>query len=303
MSTTTVRLSPTGLIESIPWQFGHEPVDAWVIVLLDEGRVSLHMRVDRDGLADALPVLRRRCDRGSHVVISAWSAQGIEDAGMTKGSEILSRFFREAGLAILVDVQVTPAYIIGMGAGEVICQPRDPGEADAMAVQYIERGQYVHASRAERVASFSADADAHLIPDEHADMATVRAAWREYVLTDSHRVQDLTPAQLGTLAAIGRDKSERDAIIALVVPMDDSPSPAHDPETIARLHAITRRLPDEVGVVDVLAVLASWLYLRLGDGLAARAVIERALRIDPEHRLTLLLAHLVALGIEPPRGR
>ena len=72
-----------------------------------------------------------------------------------------------------------------------------------------------------------------------------------------------------------------------------------DPDTVADLIAAARHAPDDdprtPHLLSALAVLA----YRHHDGTLAAAALTRALRIDPHHRMSLLMAKAIRVGLPP----
>lgn len=68
----------------------------------------------------------------------------------------------------------------------------------------------------------------------------------------------------------------------------------------ARLEALCRLVPAE-HAAPVLAVAASYAWW-CGDGVRAGVALERALDLEPDHRLCALLRHMISLGIRTDRA-
>jgi hypothetical protein len=146
---------------------------------------------------------------------------------------------------------------------------------------------------------------------------------------DAEPIQALPPQDLAMLATSLTDVDLRDALIAWLcpgtLPMDliDSillvqmkralPEPPWlegdrreraqviGPQRIERrLCELSATLPDQCAV-PALTVLASFSWWR-GDGALTRIALERALRVDPQYRLALLLERMVDLAIRPERA-
>ena len=78
-------------------------------------------------------------------------------------------------------------------------------------------------------------------------------------------------------------------------------TPALDSETLVeRLAMLCRRSPPELspGPLTIIGHVTWWL----GDGALARTAVERALEVDPDYRLALLLSRMVDVAIRPPRS-
>lgn len=73
----------------------------------------------------------------------------------------------------------------------------------------------------------------------------------------------------------------------------DHPLDADDVQ--ARLEGLCRLVP-AADAAPVLSVVASYAWWR-GDGVRAGVALERALDLEPDHRLCALLRHMIALGI------
>lgn len=128
-------------------------------------------------------------------------------------------------------------------------------------------------------------------------------------------VADVPAADLATAAAAAQNLALRDAIITWI-----SPAAPLAPEVfgdlwsdiisrlgqttpaggtvIPRLIATCRRLPDDALALNALLVCAGAFY-ELGDGVLARAVLGRALGIDPANRLADLYLRMLDLGLRP----
>ena len=146
---------------------------------------------------------------------------------------------------------------------------------------------------------------------------------------DAEPIRDLSPQDLAMLAASLTDVDLRDALIAWLCPgtlPEDliepvlraqlsralAEPPWHDPDIPEidsvigqqrierRLCELSAALPD-VWAVSTLTVLASFTWWR-GDGALTRMALDRALRIDPQHRLAQLLERMVDLAIRPVRA-
>ena len=79
---------------------------------------------------------------------------------------------------------------------------------------------------------------------------------------------------------------------------DELGSPMLTGETLVeRLATVCRRSPLELspGPLTVLGHVTWWL----GDGALARTAVERALDVDPDYRLAVLLSHMVDVAIRP----
>lgn len=82
---------------------------------------------------------------------------------------------------------------------------------------------------------------------------------------------------------------------------DEQGSWAMDSETLVeRLATVCRRSPPELspGPLTVIGHVTWWL----GDGALARTAVERALEIDPDYRLAVLLARMVDVAVRPSRS-
>src|SRR5450631_742500 len=146
---------------------------------------------------------------------------------------------------------------------------------------------------------------------------------------DAEPIQELPPQDLAMLVTSLTDVDLRDGLIAWLCPGTLSldlidpilslqlsralPEPlwldrhAREMAQVIGRQRIERRLcelsatlPDQCAV-PTLTVLASFTWWR-GDGSLTRVALERALRIDPDYRLAVLLEQMVDLAIRPERA-
>jgi hypothetical protein len=70
-------------------------------------------------------------------------------------------------------------------------------------------------------------------------------------------------------------------------------------EVVERLAMVCRRSPPELspGPLTVLGHVAWWM----GDGAMARTAVQRALEVDPDYRLAVLLERMVDVAVRPRR--
>lgn len=132
-------------------------------------------------------------------------------------------------------------------------------------------------------------------------------------------VTELTDHQVAQLLLSLRDVHWRDALIVAILPgtlewralKAGDRRAAHrwfgqgcdDPRVVLqRLLELARRAPDEATVSAGVCALVGCVAWHLGNGATARDAVERALRIDPAHRLAQLLQRMVDHGIRPPRS-
>ncbi len=66
----------------------------------------------------------------------------------------------------------------------------------------------------------------------------------------------------------------------------------------ARLVELIRRVPT-AAAPQVPALVAHWWWCS-GDGIRASAAADRALSLEPDHRLAGMISHALTLGIRPP---
>jgi len=92
------------------------------------------------------------------------------------------------------------------------------------------------------------------------------------------------------LIAAMRDYTSRDAFLA------DNVTDAR--AALERVLATCRRIADDAVLADLCAV-AAFLAYRVGDGALAQMCLDRALRIDPHHRLSQLMMQVISAGIAP----
>ncbi len=92
------------------------------------------------------------------------------------------------------------------------------------------------------------------------------------------------------LIAAMRDYTSRDAFLADNV-TDARPA-------LERVLATCRRIADDAVLADLCAV-AAFLAYRVGDGALAQVCLDRALRIDPHHRLSQLMMQVMSVAILP----
>jgi hypothetical protein len=120
----------------------------------------------------------------------------------------------------------------------------------------------------------------------------------------------------GTLPADSFEPALVDALVDHLGPIDERGGPGRagrfgdvgegqcgdqDREAVqARLEALCRAVPAE-HAAPVLAVVASFAWW-CGDGARASVALEKALELEPDHRLCALLRRLVGLGVRTDRA-
>lgn len=131
-------------------------------------------------------------------------------------------------------------------------------------------------------------------------------------------IAELTDEQVAGLLVSLSDVHWRDTLIATIVPgslpMDLLPPGARRAArrwlsgcddsrlVLHRLLALARRAPDECAISAALCGLVGCVAWHLGDGSIAGDAISRSLRIDPGHRLSLLLAQMIDNCVRPTTG-
>ncbi len=137
---------------------------------------------------------------------------------------------------------------------------------------------------------------------------------------------EVPPDAAGRLLAGLEDSTVRDAVMLCVVPgsgLAPESLAAHGP--VADVLSVLDRVfgpqdavrPDEAVLEGAMALLRSlvrqsmppraaaplgllaWMSWWLGDGAAARTLVERSLTADPTHRLALLLGEALDRGVPP----
>lgn len=118
-------------------------------------------------------------------------------------------------------------------------------------------------------------------------VAGTREDLRAKVEFDSEDKVDLNRDLLATMI----DPVTRDAYVTTLLEVAE--------ETLDVVLANCRRaLDDEPGMADLCAVAAILAY-RTGDGALAQVCLDRALRVDPHHRLTRLTLDLIECAVSP----
>lgn len=131
------------------------------------------------------------------------------------------------------------------------------------------------------------------IPDE---LAAANVAHGRSVLADREQLRQSVQhrpevtrspllAELGTVA-------DRDALITRMLT-------DRNPDTVAAMVTAAQGTPDtDPRVPDLCAALAVLAY-RAGDGALAQVAVDRALRTDPDHRMSHLMLAVMAAGLPP----
>ena len=98
---------------------------------------------------------------------------------------------------------------------------------------------------------------------------------------------------LGSVGPRGLEEGDGGATDAIDEPADDV---AHE-GLVDRLAMVCREAPSELspGPLTVLAHVVWWL----GDGALARTALDRALEVDPDYRLAMLLGRMVDVAVRP----
>lgn len=222
--------------------------------------------------------------------------------------------------------------------GREICPlPDRSALADQLEPDKTELGRVVTRLAGEWLQLRREATDAAAEPDQgiraaalHGFRASELAVWSLVLCDedDAEPIQALPPQDLAMLAMSLTDVELRDGLIAWLcpgfLPLDvidpvlsaqlcrALPAPLKQDGNVRemtqvicrqrierRLCELSATLPDRCAV-PTLTVLASFTWWR-GDGALTRVALERALRIDPQYRLALLLEQMVDLAIRPER--
>jgi len=218
-----------------------------------------------------------------------------------------------------LDGSVVSAEMVALGC--VVGPDKDAVLGDLTPVDAIRRARVERAAAAER----------RRTPSKGARRSVWRSrqvtAWRrELAALSAGADGEVPPDAAGCLLAGLEDSTVRDAVMLCTVPgsgLAPESLAAHGPS--AAVLALLDRVfgpddavrPDE-SLLDAAAQvlrslvrqstppraaaplgLLAWMSWWLGDGAAARALVERSLAADPAHRLALLLGEALDRGVPP----
>lgn len=340
-TTTIVGARGVGdLIVLTPHLLGYHPTESLVVYVLRGRRVGPLLRLDlvpgslgeaeSHAVDRALAALAGMGSEGIVVAFEAWPGQSRAT------DERVREIADELGLALGDTVRVRDdrwCWHIDdeeVGGGPVPAATDVPGVSD-----FVLHGSAPLASRAEvggllrRVRGDVDAVAAHLrrlraktaladivspIGHRERDVDAAFEAWR--AVLDPRRDPD--PATLAIAVRALDDLDVRDELIAWLAPEhgpDPQALPDHvrghaadvlgprtdlgDRDIAQRLTLVVQSTPDpDRAPVLVLLGLCAW---SVGDATRATEAIERALELDPEHRLGLLLRQLL-IACVPPRG-
>ncbi len=327
-STPTIRITgPESLLSALPHLLGYQPSDSVLGIALHDQRLGMVERIDippadeLDGmLAVTVPPMLRQ-QPTAVLVIGYETVTGHAEKAVHAFASTLAA----AGLGVPTPVLVTPTGWRHLGCtccpteGNPLPAPEHPVGLE-MSVATGSAPAHSREDLAQRLApakhAETVGAECERITTERAeDVQAAALAWGRIVTTGS-AVTELPPhvLALAAVALIRNTVTEfRDALLCHLCPgtMPSDQLDQHtveairssvmiDPEqpralTLDRLVQTAASLPD-CHAVPTLTVVANYAWW-CGDGTIARLALDRALSIDPNYRLAVLLSRVVDLAI------
>jgi hypothetical protein len=318
--TDAVRLTGPGeLASALPRLLGFHPHNSVVAVCLhgSRRRVGLVMRFDLVGADDARPLAeaiadRVRSERPEAVAIAVFGDR-LPRRSALPYVEIVEALETVPLPPILDTLLVvgdrwwsyycTDEYCCGPGGNPV--DPTSPG-ATAVAAACALAGQGVLADRAAVVDSIALSPTADSTMSDlisqlrarggarspgQAQASSVGALIERMTATLDDPRRPLDAADVAELAARCHDIGSRDEVLLA------GGSPERRSEMLRVMVEVVRDVPPphDAPVCTVLG----WLAYSAGDGVVARAALDRALRTDPGYSLARLLARALDQQVHP----
>jgi hypothetical protein len=299
MTLTLRAKSPEDLLAAVPVALGFEPQDS-VVMLTFGGPTPFHARIDLPppgdpaaltSVIDALldPCRRHRTGRvvfvlyGSAAIHCRQVARRLRRAFEAERIEVVECLRADRGRWFSADGRRSGVPPRGV--------PYDTG-AHPFRAEAVMAGHVTRGSRDDVAASIGPDLEAaaalEVLTESAAllDAAELAALCRRHadagtVPSDAEAAAMLRTIQIGVL---------RDAAWARLTREDAA-------RHVALWKDLVRRAPAEV-VPSAAAVLAFAAWLQ-GDGALAWCALDRCFAVDPEHRLGVLVSHLLADAMPP----
>jgi len=307
-------------------RLGYRPTESLALAFLRDDKIGLVMRMDLADLADTVEqvVGIAARERAASVFLVAYTDD--HDAAHAAFERITDA---------LATCAIDPAFTITVSTdGYRTGRQTDPSplaqiDESPVALRLAFEGHAPARSRAELLPGPAA------LPDQAAAVQAARA-WRTQTGESASlglaawmlALGEMTsgPEVAGALGAALRIRAVRDAVLVSVVPgtspetvqavLTDSPDAtgAATAAVAAIITPETAQVPGERAkraiavLADVIAhdpdhapAWALWSFLRWwqGDGAAAGDGVARALQIDPNHRIAVLLSGALAAGMPP----
>lgn len=324
--------NPDDLLAVLPHLIGFQPSASTLAVAVNGSHLGMVARVDTPAeddveamVATVVPALLREKPAGVFVLGYETVTGDAETATNALAAALIAD-----GTTVVDVILVSDGCWRHLGRTETHPAP-SPEHPTGLELR-VANGSTPAPTRAALAARVAAtpravavDAECTKIGDEGPQSsAEVARAWGE-VLTAQESIAEL-PDRVLAVASLGLTSESgtalRDALLAHVcpglVPLDGLdattiaavqagialPWGTTVPETqqlvrlLARLVETCSSLP-ETRVVPALTMLAGVAWWK-GDGALARVALERALAVDPNHRLALLIDQMLDLGIRAP---
>lgn len=311
--TESIRLgSSEDLLAAAPYLLGYHPADSMAFLGLTGGAVTVSGRYDLStpgAAGDPTPIvatLRR------HGVDSALLIGYGPPERVTADMDRLRAALAAAEVPVREALRVTDGRYWSYLCGSIGCCPAEGTPFDLstarVAAAMTFAGLQTYPTREDLAGTIAA------APTGTVHEATARALGRLTALIqgdpgdwDRWTEEGLALLHRTVTAAIDHDTLPGDddiAALSVLLTHDRVRDEAwalideHGPHTQLRLWSlVTRRADPDFAVVP--ALLLSFAAWRLGNGALARIAVERALSIAPEHRLALMLAHVLDGGHSP----
>ncbi|MDG4838363.1 DUF4192 domain-containing protein [Micromonospora sp. WMMD967] len=310
----TVR-SSADLATAVPYLIGFHPSDGSIVVIAcRDRRIVFAARGDlptlgspahhlRDLTGHLVPVVQRQQPITDLVIVGYGAQEHIDPALRVVGDE-----FTATGLAVRELLRVTENRIFSLTCDDPVCCPPEGTPFDPttslVAVHATVAGLVARPDRAAVASRFTAvdstrDGIRHATSEATARMAAVKTTGSSAVYEAGvHAVRGalrqhddgtrLTDGEVAWLTVLMTHRPVRDLAVDLTQPHD---------QHVTFWAEVTRRA-DEPLVPAPATVLALTAW-RCGDGVLAVMAAERALQVDPDYQLAVLLLQALHSGLPP----
>lgn len=314
--------SPGGLAGAVTGLLGFEPKSSIVLVCLGENgilgavaRLDIPEPVEMDEATESLLGGLSRAGTARRLLLLGFEDTQGESSGVLEAvaGGGASRF----GFEVVRSLVVRSGRVREFGCSCSACHAGERIETVAGLRQVLDSREQI-VDLFEPVGVDAADVQACLCTTA-ASLRAVLGAWARVCAPAGTLVADLPP-EVVAVAVRGVQRADvRDVVIGWMTEpapgaaFDESaralvelvpfPCPSgsryeHADVVGARLVELVRRVPTGLAP-QVLAVVAHWWWCS-GDGIRASAAADRALSLQPDHRLAAMISQALRLGIRPP---